>query len=145
MANTAIDLSVILPVYNESQILEESVKAVDNILKQSNYRYEIIIAEDASTDGTDKIAKELSEKNSNIIWCHRDKRVGRGSAVANAIRKSRGRIVGFLDADLEAAPHYILPLAMKIDQGDDISTGVRHIYLKRMDFLFKLDKILTHY
>ena len=145
MVDNKIDISVILPCYNEAKIIEESVRTVEDILKQSSYRYEIIIAEDASTDGTDKIAKELSERSNHIVWSHRDKRIGRGSAVAHAIRKSRGKIVGFLDADLEAPAHYILPLAMGIEQGADIATGVRHIYLKKMDFIFKLDKILTHY
>ena len=145
MVENQVELSVILPCYNEAQILRTSVKTVEDILEQSSYRYEIIIAEDASTDGTDKIAQELAAQSPKIVWCHRDKRIGRGSAVAHAIKKSRGKIVGFLDTDLEAPAHYILPMAMAISQGADISTGVRHIYLTKMDFIFKMDKILSHY
>jgi glycosyltransferase involved in cell wall biosynthesis len=140
-----VDLSVILPCYNEAQILKESVATVQSILDPSIYRYEIIIAEDASTDGTDKIAKKLSEQWKNVVWCHRDKRLGRGSAVANAIKEAKGKIVGFLDPDLEAPAHYILPLALAIQQGADISIGVRHIQLRKVDFILKLHKVLSHY
>ena len=105
MVDSRFDLSIILPCYNEVQILEESVRTIQRILDQTIYRYEIIIAEDASTDGTDRIAKQLANGSERIVWLHRDKRIGRGSAVAAAIKKSRGEIVGFLDADLEAPAH----------------------------------------
>ncbi len=145
MVKDELDLSVILPCYNEASILRESVGKVREILDQSIYRYEIIIAEDSSTDGTDVIAKEMSERSKEIVWCHRDERTGRGSAVANAIKAARGRIVGFLDVDLETPAHYILPMVLAIQDGADISTGVRHIKLKNIDFVLKLDKILSHY
>jgi glycosyltransferase involved in cell wall biosynthesis len=102
-----VDVSVILPCYNEAKILRTSVEAVMVVMEQTKYRYEIIIAEDASRDGTAAIAKMLSEEFPNIVWIHREERRGRGSAVANAIVQSRGSICGYLDADLETPAHYI--------------------------------------
>lgn len=145
MVDNRFDLSIILPCYNEVQILEESVRTIQKILDQTIYRYEIIIAEDASTDGTGRIAKQLANGSERIVWLHRDKRIGRGSAVADAIKKSRGEIVGFLDADLEAPAHYILPLVLAIKDGADIAVGVRYLHLKWSDFFFKPTKLLSHY
>ena len=143
-ANT-VDLSVILPCYNEAQILRQTVKVLKSVLNQTSYHYEIIIAEDASTDGTDTIARQLAEGSEEIVWLHRNERIGRGSAVANAIKKARGRVVGFLDTDLEAPALYILPLVLAIEEGADIAIGVRFIHLGWRDYIFKMDKILTHY
>jgi len=94
-----VDLTVILPVFNEFDILIDSVKTIKKILDETDYKYEIIIAEDGSTDGTDKIAKGLSERHKDVIWLHSDKRLGRGRAVSNAIIKSTGTIVGFIDTN----------------------------------------------
>lgn len=145
MVNNRFDLSIILPCYNEAQILEETVKTIQRILDQTVYQYEIIIAEDASTDGTDRIAKQLAAGSEKIVWLHRDQRIGRGSAVADAIKKSRGAIVGFLDADLEAPAHYILPLVLAVKDGADIAVGVRYLHLKWYDFFLKPTKLLSHY
>jgi glycosyltransferase involved in cell wall biosynthesis len=124
-----VDLTVILPVFNEFDILIDSVKTIKKILDETEYKYEIIIAEDGSTDGTDKIAKELSEKNKDVTWLHSDKRLGRGRAVSNAIKKSTGTIVGFIDTDLEISPKYIPIIAKKIKNGYDIVTGRRYYQL----------------
>ena len=51
-----VDLSVVLPCYNEIDYLQKAVDNTENLLKRTSYTYEIIIAEDASTDGTDKLA-----------------------------------------------------------------------------------------
>ena len=77
MGNT-VDVSVILPCYNEAKILRPSVKTIQEFLDKTVYQYEIIIAEDASKDGTDRISKELADSNANIVWLHRDERIGRG-------------------------------------------------------------------
>ncbi|MFQ6057173.1 MAG: glycosyltransferase [Methanosarcinales archaeon] len=119
------DLTVILPVFNEAKILSNSVNIVRGILNKK-YKYEIIIAEDGSTDGTDKITRMLTKKYKNVVWIHSDKRLGRGKAVANAIKKSRGKIVGFIDVDLEISPKYIPSLVKEIEMGADIATGRRY-------------------
>ena len=102
MVDNRFDLSIILPCYNEVRILEESVRTIKDF-RPNHLSIRDHIAEDASTDGTDRIAKQLANGSERIVWLHRDKRIGRGSAVADAIKKSRGEIVGFLDADLGGA------------------------------------------
>lgn len=140
-----MDLSIILPCYNEAKVLRKTVLAIRNVLEKTIYKYEIIIAEDGSNDGTDQIAKELSLEFNNVIWLHRDERLGRGSAVSAAIKKSRGRIAGFIDVDLETPVHYIYPLVLEIEDGADIATCIRIFKLNKYQLFHRLSKVASHY
>lgn len=120
-----VELSIILPAYNEAEVLVESVENIRNVLDRMKSNYEIIIAEDGSTDGTDKIAKMLSQKHKNVRWLHSDKRLGRGKAVANAIKKTDALIVGYVDVDLEVSAMYIPALVQEVENGFDIVVGWR--------------------
>jgi len=140
-----MDLTIILPCYNEVGFIREAVDQIKQVLNKTVYKYEIIIAEDSSTDGTDKIAKDLADNSNNIIWLHRDQRIGRGSAVSNAIKKARGNIVGFIDVDLEAPAHYILPIVSTIEQGADIAYAVRYLKIRWFDYILRLPRLLSHY
>lgn len=141
-----MDVSIILPCYNEAKILKRTVFAVQKIMDKTVYEYEIIIAEDASSDGTDRIARGLSEASEGqIIWLHRNERRSRGSAVSAAIKHSRGRITGFIDLDLETPVHYIYPLILEIENGADIATCIRIFKLNKSLSSFQLPKLLSHY
>lgn len=140
-----MDISIILPCYNEARVLENSVSCVRRILDKTAYSYEIIIAEDSSTDGTADVARGLSQKFDNVIWQHRDKRRCRGSAVSDAIKKAKGRIVGYIDVDLETPAHYIYPLILEIEGGSDITTCIRVFKLDKRQLFFRLPKVASHY
>lgn len=143
--NLKYDVSVILPCFNEAAILEKTVLAVRGIMDKTIYKYEIIIAQDKSTDGTEKIAEELSHKFNNILWLKRENKRGRGSAVAAAIKKARGTIVGFIDIDLEIPAYYIYPMILEVEKGADIATCVRVFKINKRQLFFRLPKILSHY
>jgi len=140
-----MDVTIILPCFNEAGVLKKTVFAIRSLLDKSIYKYEIIIAEDSSTDGTDRIAKELSGRFENVIWLHRDHKRGRGSAVSNAIKKSNGRIVGFVDVDLETPVHYIYPMILEIENGADIATCIRVFKLNKYQLFRRFPKVLSHY
>ena len=63
-SNGKVGVSVVLPAYNEVDFLEPAVTQISQALREIGYSYEIIIAEDGSTDGTDKKAAELSRNGS---------------------------------------------------------------------------------
>lgn len=120
-------LSLILPCYNESAYLEDSVSKIIKVLKSINYSWEIIFVEDKSSDNTReiifKIIKQYAKLPLRAIF-HR-KNYGRGKAVMTGIRSSRAEIVGYIDVDLEVSPQYIPSFIEKIDQGVDAVCGVR--------------------
>ena len=140
-----MDVSIILPCYNELEALKIAVPAIQRVMDSTIYEYELIIAEDSSTDGTAEFAKKLAEENDNIVWVHRSDVRGRGLALTNALRLSRGRIAGFIDVDLETPAHYIYPAILEIESGADIATCTRVYKLNRYHFIYRLPKVLSHY
>ncbi len=94
-----VDVSIVLPAYNEARNIERAVKAVIETMDKTKYDYEVIIAEDGSTDGTDKIARRLAD-GKRVIHLHSDERLGRGKALNRAFSQARGKVVAFLDVDL---------------------------------------------
>lgn len=92
-------ISYILPVYNEADKLERNVTKLENFLDSFDRNYEIIIAEDGSTDGSDRISERLS-RDGKIVHAHSDKKLGKGGSLKNAAPYVRGDYVIFMDADL---------------------------------------------
>lgn len=118
--------SLVLPVYNEAKILEDSVDKVRKTLDDIDVDYEIIIAEDGSTDGTDKIAARLAKKYKKIRFIHHDRKLGRGRAFTIAAKRARGDVIGFMDADLATGVDFLKDL-VKYSKKYDVVTGSRYV------------------
>lgn len=118
-------VSVVLPAYNEAKRLREAVKRVEDQLIALGYDYEIVIAEDGSTDGTDAIAREIAEKNARVKHLHSDERLGRGRALMNAFRSCEGDIVVYMDVDLSTDLRHLGELVSAVANGYDVVTGSR--------------------
>ncbi len=123
---TQVQVSVILPAYNEVRYLQPAVEKTIQTLKQFTQSYEVIIAEDGSTDGTAELAEELAEKTPNVRHIHRQKRLGRGTALNNAFKQSNGEVLVYMDLDLATDLKYLKPLVEAITlEGYDFATGSR--------------------
>ena len=121
-----LEISVIFPAYNEADYLAAAVEKTIKTLNEFTNSYEIIIAEDGSTDGTPERSEELSQKYPFIKHIHGEKRLGRGIALNNAFKKSRGRVFVYMDLDLATDLKYLRPLVEAITvEGYDFSTGSR--------------------
>jgi glycosyltransferase AglD len=121
-----VQISVVLPAYNEIDYLQSAVKKTIKALEEFIDSYEIIIAEDGSTDGTAQRAEEQAQKTSGVRHIHREKRLGRGTALNNAFRQSRGQVLVYMDLDLATSLTYLRPLVEAITiEGYDFSTGSR--------------------
>ncbi|MCS7131024.1 MAG: lysylphosphatidylglycerol synthase domain-containing protein [Archaeoglobaceae archaeon] len=118
-------VSIVLPAYNEAKRLRSAVEKIEEYAKNLGYDYEILIAEDGSTDGTDKIAKEIAEKNARVKHLHSDERLGRGRALMNAFKHSSGNIVVYMDVDLSTDLRHLKELVSAISEGYDVATGSR--------------------
>lgn len=132
-----IHISIILPCLNEATILKKSVNEIKSVLNKTNYNYEIIISEDGSTDGTDKIARKLTKKDKSIIYLHSNKRLGRGKGVKIGIKKAKGKIVGFIDTDLQTPAYEIPRLIKEVEKGYDFVIGKR-IYKKDIGYYYRM-------
>jgi hypothetical protein len=120
-----VEVSLIFPAYNEAENLEKAVKEVIRALEEITRSYEIIIAEDGSTDGTDKIGSELMRKYASVIHIHSDKRLGRGRALKNAVCKAGGDTLVYMDVDLATDLGQLKALVNSVREGYDFATGSR--------------------
>lgn len=119
------EVSLVLPAYNEAEGLEETVRRTAETLREITPTFEIIIAEDGATDGTDKIAEKLAEENHYVTHLHSDKRLGRGSALNRAFKSASGDILVYIDVDLATDMLHLSELIGKIRDGYDLATGSR--------------------
>jgi len=121
-----VDVSVVLPALNEADIIEGAVEALSQALKAYGCTYEIIIAEDGSTDGTDKKAASLAEKHSFVRHLHGEKRLGRGRALKNSFQQSKGQTLIYMDVDLATDLKHLSQLIEAVTkEGYQLATGSR--------------------
>jgi glycosyltransferase involved in cell wall biosynthesis len=121
-----VQVSVVLPAYNEVDYLQPAVEKTIQTLNQFTQSYEVIIAEDGSTNGTAERAEELTQKYPYVKHIHREKRLGRGTALNNAFKQSSGEVLVYMDLDLATDLNYLKPLVEAITaEGYDFSTGSR--------------------
>jgi glycosyltransferase involved in cell wall biosynthesis len=122
----SVEVSVVFPAYNEAEALETSVEKVIKTLKEFARSYEIIIAEDGSTDGTDKLAAAFAEKYPFVRHIHGEKRLGRGTALKNAFKQCNGEVLVYLDLDLATDLKHLKALVDTVaSEGYDFATGSR--------------------
>ena len=117
---------MVLPAYNEAANIEEAVLVTAETLLKITDHFEIIIAEDGSTDGTDRIASSLSEQYSYVVHLHSDKRQGRGKALNRAFKAASGEVLCYIDVDLATDMRYLEKLIRAVStEGYDFATGSR--------------------
>ncbi len=125
MKTENIAVTLVYPAYNESARIEKAVIEALKELVMITDTYEVIIAEDGSSDGTDKIAEQLSEAHKEVRLLHSDERLGRGRALNRAFKQAKGEIIVYMDVDLATDIEYLRPLIYSIRDGNDIATGSR--------------------
>ncbi len=94
-------------------------------LREITQSFEIIIAEDGSKDGTDRISEALAKKYNFVVHLHSDERLGRGRALNRAFKASKGEILGYIDVDLATDMKHLKELIQSIRDGYDFATGSR--------------------
>jgi glycosyltransferase involved in cell wall biosynthesis len=137
-----MNLSVIIPVFNEVKSIREIIKRV----QATKLVWEIVIVDDGSQDGTREILKELDGKQNIHVVLH-EKNSGKGSAVRDGIAAAQGDILLIQDADLEYDPREYPNLLRPLEEGAaDVVYGSRFLGAARRPILFwnmVANKILT--
>src|SRR5690606_10740249 len=109
-------VSIILPAFNEAAILEQNIVVIEEYLRsiESRYRFEIMIINDGSSDGTGEIAEELASRFPNLRVLHHPTNFGLGQAFKTGFSESRGDYVVTMDVDLSYSPDHIGAMLDKI-------------------------------
>ncbi len=128
----ACDLSLVLACYNEAEHFVESVHQIFDVLDDSVYRYEIIFVDDRSQDGTPDLIRQVCDANPHrpLRAIFHEVNTGRGGAVSDGMKVARGKVVGFIDVDLEVQAHYVPSCVRAILRGEaDVVIGHRYYAL----------------
>ncbi len=118
-------VSVVIPVFNDREALESAIPGSVAVLDASGEDFEIIVAEDGSTDGSAEFVRAYSGKDPRVKLLHSDERLGRGKALSRAFREAQGPVVCYYDVDLATDLSYLPTLISGIRDGYDIATGSR--------------------
>ncbi|MCG2809744.1 MAG: glycosyltransferase family 2 protein [Candidatus Portnoybacteria bacterium] len=125
-------LSIIIPVYNEAATVGSVLERVDAALVLG-LRKEIIVVDDGSVDGTDKILEENKEKF-NFIYEKHPKNMGKGAAFRTGLELATGDFIIVQDADLEYNPNNFQDLLNALEEGVAAVYGSRNINPKRRGY-----------
>ncbi|HWQ65045.1 MAG TPA: dolichyl-phosphate beta-glucosyltransferase [Methanospirillum sp.] len=120
-------VSAVIPVFNDQAALSRVIPTALDILEKNTPWFELIIAEDASKDGSFELARRWAIHDSRIRVLHRDKRLGRGSALTRAWKESAGDIFCYFDVDQATDMKDLPRLLQAIEEGYDGATGSRLI------------------
>lgn len=119
-------LTIIIPVYNDVKSLQRAIPLSIKYLEEINLPFEIIIAEDASSDGSYELALSYTETEPRIKLSHSHERRGKGGGISDAIKMSTGDIVCFYDVDLATDLSSLPELIKTVIEDSDIAIGSRN-------------------
>jgi dolichol-phosphate mannosyltransferase len=123
-----IELSLIIPTYQESQNIEKLIQRLTQLLDQAiPSRYELIIIDDDSPDQTWKFALNLSGRYPQLRGMRRQTQRGLSTAVIRGWQVAQGHILGVIDADLQHPPETLIELWEHINAGADLAVASRHV------------------
>ena len=124
-------ISVVIPAYNESGRIGKALDEVLSCVHERNWRAEVLVVNDGSTDRTAAIVQEFAELHPEVRLLNNPGNRGKGFSVRQGVLHAVGDIVMFTDADLSAPMEEAEPLFEALRQGADIAIGSRWLERKR--------------
>ena len=124
-----MDLSIVVPMFNEAENAETTLNRVDQALASFQGTYEIVVVNDGSLDNTLDILNRLAEQDGKLKIVSYSKNIGRGMALRKGFKESSGEIIVSIDADLSYSPHYILDLVKILKEEIDIDFVLASPYM----------------
>ena len=125
MSDRTPKLSIVIPVFNEQENLQELLTELADVLRKQGCPYEIICIDDASTDDSFGTLKQLELSVSGLRTCRLRRHAGQTAALAAGFDQAKGQVIVTMDADLQSDPHDIPALIALLDQGYDVVSGWR--------------------
>ena len=111
-------ISIIVPCFNEQEVLQMFYKEIVKVLSQMKCHYELIFVDDGSSDDTLSEMIKLSKKDQNIIYISLSRNFGKESAMYAGLCNANGDYVGFMDADLQHPPIFLKDMIEILENKD---------------------------
>ena len=118
-------LSVVLPAYNEEQMLAKTCRTLKKILDLAEINYELVIVDDGSTDQTWKIIEETAEKDRNVTGVHFSRNFGKEAAIVAGLAQASANAVAVMDCDLQHPPEVLVKMYRLWEQGYEVVEGIK--------------------
>lgn len=129
-----MDLSIVIPLYNEEESLSELTTWIERVMQQNNYNYEVIMVDDGSTDGSWEVIQQLRREKPVIKGIRFQRNYGKSAALNEGFKAATGDVIITMDADMQDSPDEIPGLRnMIINDGYDMVSGWKK---KRYDNTF---------
>jgi glycosyltransferase involved in cell wall biosynthesis len=122
---TNVDISIVVPVYNEQENIEAVYTALSSTLKKMGCQYEIIMVDDGSSDGSHKVLTSLASYDASLKVIRFRRNFGQTAAMSAGFDYAKGDIIIPMDGDLQNDPADIPRLIEKIHEGYDVVSGWR--------------------
>ena len=122
--NKRLDVSVVVPLFNEAESLPDLVAWIDRVARENSLSYEVIMVNDGSTDGSWEVVKELSTKYPAVKGISFMRNYGKSPALYSGFEVASGEVVFTMDADLQDSPDEIPEMRrMILEDGYDLVSG----------------------
>jgi len=126
MKNKSLDISIVLPVFNEEKNLVQLYQELAEVIKNAGIKtHEIIFINDGSTDDSLTVIKEIVTKDRNVKYIDLSRNFGQQIALSAGIEKVSGKFIVIMDSDMQDPPEVIIDLYNKAKEGYDV------VYAKR--------------
>lgn len=125
-----IDVSIVVPLYNEEGNIDELYQELATVLQGNGYAYEILFINDGSTDATPRLLEAIAEKDDRVVLVNFRRNFGQTAAMSAGFDYSHGKVIITMDGDLQNDPVDIPKLLDKVKEGYDVVAGWRY---KRQD------------
>ena len=130
-----LDISVVIPLYNEDESLPELYKWIERVMTENKFSFEVIFVNDGSTDHSWDVITDLSTKSEHVKGIKFRRNYGKSPALFCGFKEAQGNVVITMDADLQDSPEEIPELyRMIMNDGFDLVSGYKQ---KRHDPLSK--------
>ena len=120
-----MDISLIIPAFEEGHNLRPLLEEAQAVLSGLRVEYEIIVVDDGSTDGSQALLRELQSQSPFLKVILLRRNFGQSAAVDAGFRQATGRVVVTMDADLQNDPHDIPAMLARLEEGFDVVSGWR--------------------
>ncbi|MSQ79263.1 MAG: glycosyltransferase [Flavobacteriaceae bacterium] len=119
-----MNLSIIVPVYNEDESLPELSAWIKRVMDENNFSYEVLMIDDGSSDNSWKVIQQLSTENSCVKGIRFRKNYGKSAALNVGFQHTKGDVVITMDADMQDSPDEVPGLYKMItEEGFDLVSG----------------------
>lgn len=119
-----MDISVVVPLFNEEESLPELAAWIERVMQANNYDYEVLFVDDGSKDSSWSVIRGLREKNPRMKGIRFRRNYGKSAALQTGFEAAQGTVVITMDADMQDSPDEIPELyRMIVEEGFDVVSG----------------------